>query len=264
MINLARFHLFLLLLAFAILGSCQSFAMETQSADVAPCRPLAFANNNYIVCSIDLRRHDVRIFWGGGHRRPFGTISGFIRELDPAEMRRLIFAMNAGMYEQDLSPVGLLVERGSEVAPANTAQGAGNFYWKPNGIFFVGDGQVGILETNLYLQRRPRTEYATLSGPLLVVDGKIDSRILASTSSQNIRNGVGIRDAESAVFVISENPVTFADFAKVFRDALACRNALYFDGVVSDLFVPALNRMDRRSTVGPLVAVFARPQDKVK
>jgi uncharacterized protein YigE (DUF2233 family) len=201
------------------------------------------------VCEIDLRRHDVEIFWGS-HGKPFGTISKFIRGLDPK--RRLILAMNAGMYEQDLSPVGLLVENGNEVAPVNTAHGTGNFYWNPNGIFYVGDGQVGILETALYLQRRPQTDYATQSGPLLVVDGKIDSRILASTGSRNIRNGVGIKDIENAVFVISENPVTFADFAKVFRDALSCRNALYLDGVVSDLFVPSLNRSDRQSTVGPL------------
>ena len=92
-----------------------------------------------------------------------------------------------------------------------------------------------------------------------MVDRKIDDRILASTRSQNIRNGVGIRDAGSAIFVISENPVTFAAFAKAFRYALSCRDVLYFDGLISELYVPALNRTDRRSVVGPLVAVFTRP-----
>jgi uncharacterized protein YigE (DUF2233 family) len=145
------------------------------------------------------------------------------------------------------------------VAPVNTAHGSGNFYWKPNGVFFVGDGQAGILETALYLQRRPRTDYATQSGPLLVVEGKIGSRMLASTASQNIRNGVGVRDAHTAVFVMSEDPVSFSDFARLFRDALSCPNALYFDGSISDLAVPALKRAERGSTVGPMVGVFARP-----
>ncbi len=261
MIELIRSRLFLQSLASVIVASCCSFATETRSAEVATCQPLAFERNDYVVCSVDLRRHDVQMVWGSANGKPFGTIGRFVHEIDPADKQGLSFVMNAGMYEQDLSPVGLLVVRGSEVAPANVAQGTGNFYWKPNGIFFVGDGQVGILETSLYLQRRPRTEYATQSGPLLVVDGEIDSRTLASTKSKNIRNGVGIRNAGSAVFVISENPVSFADFAKLFRDALVCRDALYLDGVVSDLFVPALNRMDRRSVVGPLVAVFARNQE---
>jgi len=259
MIDPARLHFVSLLLAFAIFGSGTSLAIGAQSADEIPCRPLAFANNNYVVCNIDLRRQDVQIFWGSAQGKPFGTISRFIHELDPTDMRRLVLVMNAGMYEQDLSPVGLLVERGREVTPVNTAQGTGNFYWKPNGIFFISEGQAGILETSLYLQRRPQTDYATQSGPLLVVDGKIESRMLASTVSRNIRNCVGVRDGGNAVFAISEDLVSFSDFAKLFRDALSCPNALYFDGVVSDLLVPGLSRAAHGSTVGPLVAVFSRP-----
>jgi uncharacterized protein YigE (DUF2233 family) len=45
--------------------------------------------------------------------------------------------MNAGMYEEDLSPVGLYVEDGQTLTPANRRAGAGNFYVKPNGIFYV-------------------------------------------------------------------------------------------------------------------------------
>lgn len=246
-----------LLFALAAFGSGASLAQGPQPA--SPCGPLTFAGNRYLVCDIDLRRYDVQIAWNGGQGRPFGAISNFVRALDSADSRRLALVMNAGMYEPNLAPVGLLVERGKQVAPANTVRGIGNFYWKPNGIFFVGDGQVGILETSLYLKRRPRTDHATQSGPLLVASGKIESRMSASMSSQKIRNGVGVRDAHTAIFVISDDPVSFSDFARLFRDALSCPDALYFDGTISDVFVPALKRADRRSTVGPLVAVFARP-----
>jgi uncharacterized protein YigE (DUF2233 family) len=246
-----------LLFALAVFGSGSSLAVEAPPA--APCRPLVFANGNYLVCDIDLRRYEVRIFWRGKSGKPFGAIANLVRALDPADSSRFILAMNAGMYEQDLSPVGLLVEQGRQVAPANTARGTGNVYWKPNGVFFVGEGQAGVLETGLYLQRRPHTDYATQSGPLLVVNGRIESRMLASTASRNIRNGVGVRDAHTAVFVISDDPVSFSDFARLFRDALSCPNALYFDGSISDLSVPALHRADHNRTAGPLVAVFARP-----
>jgi uncharacterized protein YigE (DUF2233 family) len=246
-----------LLIAAAMFGSGAACAIEAQTA--APCGPRVFAGNSYLVCTIDLRRHDVRLFWSGKGGKPFGSINNLVRALDPAEVRRLVLVMNAGMYEPDLQPVGLLVDRGKEVSPANTARGTGNFYWKPNGIFFVGEGQAGILETSLYLKRRPVADYATQSGPLLVVGGRIGSRMLASTVSKKIRNGVGIRDAHTAIFVISNDPVSFSDFARLFRDALSCPDALYFDGSISDVLVPALDRADRRSTVGPLVAVFARP-----
>lgn len=246
-----------LVLMLAIFGNGAALAGEVEPA--APCGPFVFAGSKYLVCHVDLRRHDVRIFWGGAQGKPFGAINNLVRAFNSADPKRLVLVMNAGMYEHDLSPVGLLVERGAELAPANTARGTGNFYWKPNGVFFVGEGQVGILETGVYLQRRPHADYATQSGPLLVVDDKIDGRLLASRGSRNIRNGVGVRDARDAVFVISEDPVSFFEFAKLFRDGLACSSALYFDGVVSDVFVPGLDRLDGGSTVGPMVGVFARP-----
>src|SRR3989304_3553616 len=51
-------------------------------------------------------------------------------------------------------------------------------YWrgvdeKPNGVFYIGKAEVGIVETERFLADRPDVKFATQSGPLLVIDGAI-------------------------------------------------------------------------------------------
>jgi len=45
--------------------------------------------------------------------------------------------MNAGMYEADQSPLGLFIVDGRVARPLNLRSGSGNFYLKPNGVFWV-------------------------------------------------------------------------------------------------------------------------------
>ncbi len=76
---------------------------------------------------------------------------------------------------------------------------------------------------------------ATQSGPMLVIDGNIHPRFEENGTSRHIRNGVGADGDKRAVFAISRGPVSLGSFARLFRDALGCRNALFFDGTVSAL-----------------------------
>ena len=56
--------------------------------------------------------------------------------------------------------------------------------------------------------------------------------------------------------MISEQPISFGQFARYFRDELKTPNALYLDGNISSLWDPASKRMDKRR-VGPLLVVEA-------
>jgi uncharacterized protein YigE (DUF2233 family) len=58
------------------------------------------------------------------------------------------------------------------------------------------------------------------------------------------------------VFAISNDTVNFHDFATLFRDRLNTPNALYFDGKVSRLYAPSLNRSDFGWQLGPIVGVL--------
>jgi uncharacterized protein YigE (DUF2233 family) len=206
------------------------------------------------MCRFDPAHDELRLFLRDRAGKPYGSFVALARDLE-ARGRRLVFAMNAGMYHADLSPVGLYVEDGDELKRASTADGRGNFHLKHNGVFYLAGGEAGVLETGTYLKRRPRADFATQSGPMLVIDGELHPRFLKDATSRKIRNGVGVCGAGEVVFAISEERVTFHDFATLFRDRLACRNALYLDGTISSLYAPDLGRSDGLFPMGPIVGV---------
>jgi uncharacterized protein YigE (DUF2233 family) len=171
----------------------------------------------------------------------------------------LRFAMNAGMYDENGRPIGLYVEAGKQRHALSRASGGGNFGLKPNGVFAVGaDGRVDIATTENWSARPRPARWATQSGPMLVIGGRLHPLFQANGPSLNIRNGVGVDGAGTAWFAISDDPVSFGRFARLFRDSLGCRDALYFDGAVSSLWDPAAGRQDRRAELGPMILVLDR------
>ncbi|GJD33974.1 phosphodiester glycosidase family protein [Methylobacterium aerolatum] len=230
-------------------------AAMARAEDAPVCNPVSAQGESFTVCTVDLRTRRVRLFW----RRPDGQPYTSLPALAEAEGPRLAFAMNGGMYDKDQAPVGLYVEDGRELHPVSTADGPGNFHLKPNGVFYVKGDRAGVLDTPHYLRARMKPDFATQSGPMLVIDGQIHPKISADGPSQKIRNGVGVRDGgHVAVFAISERPVSFGAFARLFRDDLGCRNALFLDGSVSSLYAPNLGRSDLGRPLGPLIGAVAR------
>jgi uncharacterized protein YigE (DUF2233 family) len=147
--------------------------------------------------------------------------------------------MNAGMYRADQRPLGLFVAAGREERPLNQGSGSGNFYLAPNGVFWVGaHGAPHVTETGAYAAAPPAgVAWATQSGPLLVQGGAFNPHISADGASLNLRNAVGVRN-RVALFVISDDKVSFGRLARFLRDALGCPDALYLDGAVSSLWAP--------------------------
>jgi uncharacterized protein YigE (DUF2233 family) len=227
------------------------------TAEAAPrdaCRALTETGSHYTVCTYDARTDKLQLFWRDADGKPYGGFDALAASLKQSG-KVLTFAMNAGMYQTDSSPVGLYVEDGRQIMPVNTRSGSGNFHLKPNGIFYFGRAGAGVMETERFLKAGISADYATQSGPMLVINGAIHPKIQATGTSEKIRNGVGVKDGHIIIFAISEEPVTFYKFATLFRDALACPNALFLDGSISSLYVPALNRADRWQPVGPIVGV---------
>jgi uncharacterized protein YigE (DUF2233 family) len=58
-------------------------------------------------------------------------------------------------------------------------------------------------------------------------------------------------------FVVSTAPVNLHTFAKMFRDALGCRNALYLDGTLSQIFVDGDYYGAPAFMVKPYAGIFA-------
>ena len=242
-------------LALALLTfCCCAFAV---SAAPAPCQSVNFEGAAYTVCEVDLRRHAVRLFW----RKPDGAPYGYLAALPTAEHAgRLVLAMNAGMYDPAYRPVGLYVENGRELVRANTRPGPGNFHMRPNGIFYVDGERAGVLDTASFLKARPAVDFATQSGPMLVINGRLHPLFVRS-GSRKFRSGVGLRNEHTLAFAVSDAEVTFDEFARLFRDRLTCDNALFLDGgSVPSLYAPELRRNGNLLPLGPMIAVYERAQ----
>lgn len=251
-------------IGFALLASVAGVTLHGPMAlaQARPCVAMTHADNAYIVCEVDLRRHQLGIFWRDRAGQPFGSLSNLTRELQ-ASGKKPLFTMNAGMYHVDLDPVGLYVERGRQFVKASTTSGPGNFHLKPNGVFFVSDGKAGVLETGQYLRRNLRPELATQSGPMLVINNRLHPRFPSEGVSRKVRNGVGVKDGDTVIFAISEGPVTFTDFARLFRDRLGTPNALFLDGSVSSLSAPGFDRTGFRS-LGPMIGAFEKARQATR
>jgi uncharacterized protein YigE (DUF2233 family) len=221
------------------------------------CGRLDHAGAAYTVCKVDTTRDNIRLFLKDPETgKPLGSFDN-VENLVQTRGETLSFAMNAGMYHQDRSPVGHYLEDGKEARGVITSDGPGNFGLLPNGVFCVGQSGAQVYETNRYLADSPSCTHATQSGPMLVIDGALHPRFLEDSDSLYIRNGVGASaDGGTVYFAISEDPVNFHAFGTLFRDVLKVSQALYFDGNISRLYVPDLNRHDGGFPMGPIVGVI--------
>lgn len=232
-----------------------AFCAAASAAGAVTCERLVVDGARYTVCEADARTDRLRLFLRDGQGQIYGQFSTIDRAL-AEQGERLAFAMNAGMYHDDRSPVGHYLENGQEEMRVISNAGPGNFGMLPNGVLCLRPGRADVFETSAYVVQRPACRDATQSGPMLVIDGALHPRFLEDGTSVFIRNGVGTsRDGSRAVFAISDEPVNFHSFARLFRDHLKLPNALYFDGNISRLYAPALDRRDFGFALGPIIGV---------
>jgi uncharacterized protein YigE (DUF2233 family) len=108
---------------------------------------------------------------------------------------------------------------------------------QPNGVFSVdAKGRAAVTTTAAWHDRPIEARLATQSGPMLVVDGEINPAFDEDSDSLKWRNGVCAKTPHEVVFAVSLAPVTFHAFARLFRDEFGCRDALYLDGTLSQIY----------------------------
>jgi len=241
----------------AFLAGAAILSASLAAPAAANCRNVSHLGEDYIACSFDPASSDIRIYNKDGSGVPFKSFKALSQELRHRD-EYLLFAMNGGMYHEDLSPVGLHIEGDIEQTPLNTNPGWGNFHMLPNGVFYVAGERAGVMAADAYRTAGIRPRFATQSGPMLIIDGALHPRFLPNSDSLKTRNGVGVTGSGEVVFAVSKRPVRFHDFATLFRDALGCPNALFLDGSISSLYAPEINRHDRLFPLGPIIAVVAR------
>ena len=223
--------------------------------EVSACEVKVFEEVPLTHCVADPEKHRISTVLAD----PAGTAYRSLRTYGEAlgdDASVVAFAMNGGMFEGDGTPIGYYVEQSERLEELERGDGTGNFYLKPNGVFFGTDGSWEIrTSTNFLYNVSDRPQFGTQSGPMLLIDGQLHPDIQDDGPSRIVRNGVGIDAEGKAHFVISETALSFGKLARFFRDELQTPNALYLDGGVSALWDPVTERLDDGPSLGPLIIV---------
>lgn len=210
---------------------------------------------------VSIQKEMPHLYWYNTQAMRYGSIEALRQQLAD-EGKQLLFATNAGMYTPEHTPVGLHIENGQILQPLNTQDGQGNFFLKPNGVFSIGkSGKASIVESSLFTNDADTLALATQSGPLLLSHGVIHAAFNVHSTSTYIRSGVGVVSDSVVFFAISNAPVTLYHFATFFRDILHCTDALYLDGYVSRMYIPALERYEIDGDFTGIIGIVA-PQTR--
>lgn len=211
----------------------------------------------FISYRADVRRTPLKLYWKDERNRRFRSLKGLKNWL-AGRGQRLVFAMNAGMFNPQYAPQGLFIQDGETIAPLDTTSGRGNFYLKPNGVFYLTADSTAHISISTAFRPAGRVAYATQSGPMLVINGRLHPAFRAGSANKQIRNGVGILPDGRVLLAMSRRKINFYDFAEYFRQA-GCQQALYLDGFVSRTYEHGARQTQTDGDFGVIIGV-TQPQ----
>ncbi|MDE2042161.1 MAG: phosphodiester glycosidase family protein [Alphaproteobacteria bacterium] len=192
--------------------------------------------SQFVELMLDPAKDDIRMVWKDSDGDRYDSFDAVTQDISD-QGHTVRFAMNGGMFTPDYVPLGLYMENGQRLHKLNTHSGQGNFAIPPNGIFVLTrDHRADIIKTQDY-SPDPNIQYATQSGPMLVIDGKINDAFHRRSANLNVRNGVCVRADGKVILSMSKQPISFYDFAAHFQHE-GCENALYLDGAISQARLP--------------------------
>lgn len=210
-------------------------------------------DNRFVTYQVNPEKQNIRLYWKNNKGEILKSLDHLKNDVQ-SKQEKLVFAMNGGMFEPDDAPKGLYIENFKILKPIDTLQGSGNFYVQPNGIFYLTQHKkAGIVETKKYNQDK-NIKYATQSGPMLIINGKINPIFQENSKNLNIRNGVGILENGKLIFVMSKKEINFYALAQYFKN-LGCKEALYLDGYVSRTYLPEKNWVQKDGNFGVIIGV---------
>ena len=159
------------------------------------------------------------------------------------KLKKPFFAITASIVDSLCRPLGLYINESKVSREINHGSGNGNFFLKPNGVFYIDPLLKAEVVDTPSFNFNNGISSGIQSGPMLLVKGEINKAFNENSKNRNVRCGVGVyaQGAEKwLVFIKSVNPVTFFEFAEVFRDMYRCGNALTLEsGVNCSIHLPS-------------------------
>ncbi|PIE45025.1 MAG: hypothetical protein CSA45_04480 [Gammaproteobacteria bacterium] len=224
--------------AMAYLGLLASFAVN---ADKPVYRYFELGDKAFRAIRVDPAK--VSLHWKGADNRSYCSMGNLKYDLEE-QGKTVNVMMNAGIYGSNNTPAGLHIERGKSLNGLNTRHGRGNFHIQPNGVFLINRANRAKIVTtgtyNRYFNKNKTVRLATQSGPMLLINGKINRQFIKNGKSEYTRNGVCTTQKGQLYFFATETfPTTKSNlylFAKA-AQKLGCYQALYLDGNISKLYI---------------------------
>lgn len=182
----------------------------------------------------------LRLLWQDSEGKNYVYLRSAAKALQTAGETPLML-MNAGIYTQDYQPAGLWIENGKQLRELNQREGAGNFHIQPNGVLWFDDQSVGIMTTHAWAAQALPAQFAVQSGPMMIIDGKINSRFIKNLSSPHKRNAACINQEGALYLIISAHIARDSEWPSFYRMSEAllsfgCQQALYLDGTISHYY----------------------------
>ena len=253
------------LLAFAAL------LLAAPASAVAPeFKPLAsggsYASTTYKNVRYGIYQADpaqVSLHWKDSDGNAYASLGTLKRSLEQSGAH-VAFLMNAGIYSENDTPAGLWIERGQTLVPLNRKNGKGNFHIQPNGVFYIERGKARIQTSAAYHIGGHHPDWALQSGPMLLLDGKINPRFVKDLSSPHKRNAVCTTDDGGLYFILSENYGFDGEWPSLYRFAAAlqhigCTQALYLDGTLSTWYIPTVSSTFHWTHLVGIIAITDTP-----
>lgn len=220
---------------------------------VLSCDKKVKHENNFVIFKVNPKIENIAFYWKDNDGTILKSINNLKNKIQ-RDKKKLRFAMNGGMFEPNNFSKGLYIENFNILKKIDTLAGKGNFYLEPNGIFYLTRNKdAEIIETKSF-RNNPDIQYATQSGPLLLINGKVNPIFKKDSKNINIRNGVGILKNGNVIFIMSKIEVNFYNFASIFRE-LGCNKALYLDGFVSRTYCPEEKWVQKDGSFGVMIGV---------
>jgi uncharacterized protein YigE (DUF2233 family) len=227
-------------------------------------RTVIFKDIKYFIFVANLDSDEIRMHLYNPENKNFHTLGAVKKYLEEKKIDPLMIT-NAGMFTRDDEPEGLYIEENSKTFFAlDTAKDIpnANFYLKPNGVFYIDENNIPHIDTTEQFARinnsgLKKIKAATQSGPMLVINGNIHKAFIPGSSNRKSRSGVGLikGNDKKVVFAITEGESNFYDFALFYRDIFNCDNALFLDGVISQMYLHDLNPDETGGNFGPMISV---------
>ena len=103
----------------------------------------------------------------------------------------------------------------------------------------------------------PAIEHAIQSGPMLLINGKINRDFSRHSKNLFMRSGIGVAKDRSVVIILSEEVISFYRFAKLFKKHGAY-NALYLDGgPTAVMYEPNLGQLGGKNPLVTMIGVLS-------